>query len=322
MRLLSVIALFAALLLGACAAAAPEQCVVDRVTEVPVAMTRDFALVPARLDGHDAHLLLDTGAGVTMLSDDIADRLALMPEDRLFPSRVQGVGGVTLTRRLIVDTFEVGGIDLGKQSIMTTERGLFRHFDPPPDGIIGGDFLSQFDVDIDLPEKRLGLYRAHACRAPFAPPWPGFTLYRLPARLTDGGQFLIDVAVDGVPLVAMLDSGAQETAINARAMSKLGLTVNSFAQDPTREELGIDMNRRLSHRHHFVKLKIGAETYRDPAIWVSDMPLLSADMLLGADFFQTHRLWLSFSRRVVFVAVSGDADSPFNPHRPRHTAHY
>ncbi|MGC8524839.1 MAG: aspartyl protease family protein [Acidibrevibacterium sp.] len=322
MRLANLVAVLGALFLGACAAAAPEQCVVDRITEFPVPMTRDFALVPTRLDGHDAYLLLDTGAGVTMLSHDIADRLALMPEDRLFPAAVQGVGGVTLTRRLIVDTFEVGGIDLGKQAIMTTERGLFRDFDPPPDGIIGGDFLSQFDVDIDLPEKRVGLYRAHACRAPFAPPWPGFTLYRVPARLTDGGQFLIDVAVDGVPLVAMLDSGAEETAINARAMNKLGLTADTLAHDPVREERGIDMNRRLSHRHHFAKLKIGAETYRDPAIWVSDMPLLSADMLLGADFFQTHRLWLSFSRRVVFVTVSDDGDSPFNPHRPRHTAHY
>ncbi len=321
MRPLNLVALVGALFLGACAAAAPEQCVVDRITEFPVAMTRDFALVPARLDGHDAHLLLDTGAGVTMLSHDTADRLALMPEDRLFPSSVQGVGGITLTRRLVVDNFVVGGIDLGKQDVMTTERGLFRHFDPPPDGIIGGDFLSHFDVDIDLPEERLGLYRAHACRVPFAPPWPGLTIYRVPARLTDGGQFLIDIAVDGVPLVAMLDSGAEETAINARAMNKLGLTTDKFANDPTREELGIDMNRRLSHRHHFAAFKIGAETYRDPAIWVSDMPLLSADMLLGADFFQTHRVWLSFSRRLVFVAVAGNEASPFNPHRPHNSAY-
>ncbi len=297
-----------ALLAGACAA--PAQCVVERITDVTVVRSRDFALMPAQLDGIGATLLVDTGAGITMLSRTLADRLALMPEDRLFPSAVEGIGGMTLTRRMVVDDFRVAGIALGKQNVMLTEPGLFRHFVPEPGGIIGGDFLSHFDADVDLPANRIALYRAHPCATAFAPPWPGVSFYRLPARMTDGGQFLITVAVDGVALTALLDSGAEATAISARAMGKLGLTRESLAADPAREEIGIDMSRRLSHLHHFRSFRIGAETYRQSDIWVSDMPLAPADMLLGADFFQTHRLWLSYATRAVFVAISlGDGAS-------------
>ncbi len=290
------------LLASACAA--PEHCVIAPVTEVTAAISRDFALVPARLNGQNVRLMLDTGAGITMVSHALADRLALMPEDRLFPNAIEGIGGVTLSRRMVVDNFQVGGIDLGKQSVMVTAPGLFHGFDPPPDGIIGGDFLSHFDADIDLPRRRIGFYRAAACRTPFAPPWPGATIYRLPARITGGGQFLVTVTVDGVRLVALLDSGAEATAINRRAMAKLGLTPARLAGDPKREEIGIDMGRRAASLHHFATFKVGAETYRDPTIWVSDMPLLAADMLLGADFFQSHRVWLSFAQQTVFVAVA------------------
>lgn len=295
-------ALALALLLGACAA--PPQCRVERIAELPLSQTRDFALLPARLDGFDARLLLDTGAGATMLSHAIADRLALMPDNRMFPSPVNGIGGVTLTRRMVVDNFKIGAIDLGRQDVMVTEAGLFGGFDPPPDGIVGGDFLSQFDVDSDLPANRLILYRAQPCAAAFAPPWPGATIYRLPARVTDGGQFLITVTVDGVPITAMLDSGAETTAISAGAARRLGLTPAMLAHDPRRSEIGIDMHRRQSYLHRFQTIRIGAEIFSESAVWVSDMPLVAADMLLGADFFQTHRIWLSFSRRLVFVAVA------------------
>lgn len=297
-------ALLLALSLGACAA--PQQCRVERITDLPLTKTRDFALLPARLNDVDARLLLDTGAGATMLSRALADRLALMPDHQMFPSPVNGIGGVTLTRRMVVESFKIGALDLGKQSVMVTEQGLFGGFDPPPDGIIGGDFLSHFDADIDLPANHVTLYRAHPCAAAFAPPWPGATIYRLPARMTDGGQFLVTVTVDGVAITAMIDSGAETTAISSRVENRLGLTPAMLANDPQRAEIGIDMHRRLSYLHPFHAIRIGAEIFPDSAVWVSDMPLVPADMLLGADFFQTHRVWLSFSRRTVFVAVAGN----------------
>ena len=301
------------LLLGllSSACAAPEQCVVERVADLALTRTRDFALLPSRLDDADARLLLDTGAGATMLSCAIADRLALMPDNKMFPSPVNGIGGVTLTRRMVVESFRIGALDLGKQSVMVTEPGLFSGFDPAPDGIVGGDFLSQFDADIDLAANRLTLYRAHPCAAAFAPPWPGATIYRLPARMTDGGQFLIPVTVNGVTITAMIDSGAQTSAISTGAESRLGLTPAMLARDPQRTEIGIDMHRRPAYLHQFHAIRIGAETFPDSAVWVSDMPLVPADMLLGADFFQTHRVWLSFSRRLVFVAVAGGGAGSF-----------
>jgi hypothetical protein len=56
--------------------------------------------------------------------------------------------------------------------------------------------------------------------------------------------------------------------------------------------------------HRFSELRIGPDATRDPRIWVASVRVVPiVDMLLGVDWLQSRRVWLSYATRQVFVAV-------------------
>ena len=57
-------------------------------------------------------------------------------------------------------------------------------------------------------------------------------------------------------------------------------------------------------RHHrFAELRVGPDTTRDPMLWIARVNVVPiVDMLLGADWLRSRRVWLSFATRQVFVA--------------------
>jgi predicted aspartyl protease len=270
-----------------------------------IALTRagDMALAPVRLDGHEARFLLDTGAALSMVSAPLADRLGLVPSTERLVT-LAGLGGPFLARPMRADDMRIGSIDIGPQRLTAVPDALFRVFTPPPEGILGADFFSNLDADLDIAANRLTLYREMSCQGRFAPPWPGARFYRLPAEIAEGGQLLVPVTIDGVRLQAMLDSGAEVTLLNKRALAKLGLSEILLGADPSHPYRGVDGRPHLAFRHHFESLTIGAETWRDPVIAVGETPMLTVDLLLGADFIPQHRLFLAWPAREVFVAVS------------------
>ncbi len=304
-----IAAAFLSGLLAACAApSAPAPSAAAPCTLAPlgtIALTRagDMALAPVHLDGHEARFLLDTGAALSMVSAPLADRLGLVPSTERLVT-LAGLGGPFLARPMRADDMRIGSIDIGPQRLTAVPDALFRVFTPPPEGILGADFFSNLDADLDIAANRLTLYREMSCQGRFAPPWPGARFYRLPAEIAEGGQLLVPVTIDGVRLQAMLDSGAEVTLLNKRALAKLGLSEVRLGADPSHPYRGVDGRPHLAFRHHFESLTIGAETWRDPVIAVGETPMLTADLLLGADFIAQHRLFLAWPAREVFVAVS------------------
>ena len=91
----------------------------------------------------------------------------------------------------------------------------------PIAGLLGRDFLSPFDLDLDLPDRpddavrRARLRRVDSCRgrAPYA---------AIPASTPMGAALVVQVLVDGRPLRALIDTGASASLITASGMFRLG----------------------------------------------------------------------------------------------------
>ena len=97
-------------------------------------------------------------------------------------------------------------------------------------GLLGRDFISPFDLDIDLPQHRLSLYEVHGCGAAFLP-WR--TPYAaIPAATPMGAALVVPVSVDGRSLRALIDTGASASLIVAPGIYRLGLTPEILARDP------------------------------------------------------------------------------------------
>lgn len=284
------------------ASSAASSCTPPPLAEIRLASAGSMALLPVRVNGRETKFLLDTGAALSMIAAPLADHLGLVPSgERLLT--LAGLGGPFLARPVSADDMEIGPLDIGAQRLTVVPAALFEVFRPPPGGILGADFFSRLDADLDVAEGRLVLYRGLSCSGRLTPPWPGMRFYRLPARLTGGGQLLVPVTLDGVRLEAMLDSGAEVTLLNFRVLKALGLSGADLAADPSHPYRGVDGRPHRAFRHRFARLTIGAETWTNPVIAVGEAPMVPADMLLGADFIARHRLFLSWPEEEVLVAA-------------------
>jgi hypothetical protein len=113
----------------------------------------------------------------------------------------------------------------------------------------------------------------------------------------------VQVLVDGRPLRALIDTGASSSLITASGMFRLGVTPALLRPDPAGNGAGVGPAPVPMHLHRFAELRVGPDVMRDPALWVASVRVVPiVDMLLGADWLQTRRVWLSFATKQIFVA--------------------
>jgi hypothetical protein len=140
--------------------AANGACPLIRLAEIPMETHGNLLFVRAQVLGAPVVLLLDTGAQRTLLTEAAVDRLHL-PRDYHHATRMSGIGssptaawnarlpeGLTLGgARIPIDTVTVGRFSIGNVA------GL-------ADGLLGVDIMRAFDLDLDMANHRLTLYRA------------------------------------------------------------------------------------------------------------------------------------------------------------------
>jgi hypothetical protein len=125
----------------------------------------------------------------------------------------------------------------------------------------------------------------------------------IPASTPLGAALVVTVMVDGRPLRALVDSGASASLVTAPGMFRLGLTPALLAHDPVGSGRGIGPKLVPMYRHRFSELRVGSEVTRNPVLWVASVRVVPiVDLLLGADWLEPRRVWLSFATKQIFVA--------------------
>jgi hypothetical protein len=213
-----------------------------------------------------------------------------------------GIGGVDRRPNADPHDISLGGIPLTRRT--TTHDNSLVVADIPDagflDGLLGRDFLSLFDLDLNMPARTLTLYRVSACSGRFLP-WAS-NYQAVPVTVPLGEAFIVPVTLDGKPLRAILDTGADSSLLAAPGMFKLGLDQASVMGDTSSMISGVGKRRIVSHRHDFQSLIVGNDATASPAIWVEPVRLNPiADMLLGGDWLAGKRVWISYTTRQLFI---------------------
>ena len=118
---------------------------------IPVNARGSQVIVPVTFNGTvTARLLLDTGAGKTMISKRIAKDLRLFS---LGPAVRYGIGGAITVATAKVETVRVGAAEVANMEVSIYD------FSPDPgiEGLLGFDFLRFFNVSIDTQRQLLVL---------------------------------------------------------------------------------------------------------------------------------------------------------------------
>jgi hypothetical protein len=282
-------------------------CRVTAQTSVPIELTNGHLLVNVQVNGTPTTFILDTGAERTLMGEDVVRQLGL-PRDSWVASTVLGIGGYEERPNALPRSLQLGGVILrrhtliGDNSVTVGPLPITAVQGRPIAGLLGRDFISPFDLDIDLPARLLTLYNVSGCSSGFLP-WHG-TYTAIPATTPIGAALVIPVSIDGNRLRALIDTGASSSLIAAPGMARLGLTPELLAHDPGGNGSGIGPAPVFMRLHRFETLSVGPVTMMKPTLWVSPVRIVPiVDMLLGADWLSTRRMWLSFATKQVFVAI-------------------
>ena len=281
-------------------------CVIQQRATIPMQIVQGMLLVPVMVNDIEATFILDTGASRSVVTREATRHLNLA-RDPWVGTTMMGVGGVERLPNANPRSLSLGGVPLVRRTLShdtSLTVGTLPHSQAEGrvvDGLLGRDFLSVFDLMLDMPNRTVTLIAVSGCAGNFLP-WAA-PYVAIPAENPMEDALVLSVTLDGVRLRALLDTGAGVSLIAAPGMVRLGLTLAQLENDPRQAVSGLGARTVAMHRHAFRTLLVGPLTTLRPTFWVAPIRLTPiVDMLLGADWLADKTVWISFATKQVFVA--------------------
>ncbi|HVJ51567.1 MAG TPA: retropepsin-like aspartic protease [Aliidongia sp.] len=236
-------------------------------------------LVPVVLDGKPLNFLLDTGASESALFSDTAERLQLQTRP-MQHARLSNVEGHSIDRYVTGKTFTLGGRTVESRSFVVFPRNGAP--DDAASGLLGADFLSQFDLEIDPVNHRIRLFSQDHC--------PGRAVYwadayvDVPLEVNWFRHIFVSAELNGQKLRALLDTGASQVFLSIPAAeAHFGLTTASPGVTRVTPEAASASSDMVYYRARLDTLSIEGIAMRNPTIFLLPDKLYET---LGKDDFR------------------------------------
>ena len=281
--------------------AARAECTMHRAAELPLTLWQDKLFVPVTIDGAPRMMFLDTGAGITTVAVKTANALSL-PRDFDHTLDAFGVGGMESHLYLVhTRTLMLGGIAVNGQTFPVAEfAGVMADDETPVGGLIGADLLSHFDLDLDVPHRRLGLWQVSGC-TDVKPDWTGPT-GSVAIAIEPSRHVSVPVKADGTVVNLLLDTGSPGLVLSTRAAARAGATPEMLEESRTLRGHGLNERAFSGWLHIVARLEVAGEVFGDArAVVVSNGRVQSGDGLLGLAFLKRGRVWVSYATGRLFV---------------------
>jgi len=275
-----------------------------RVAELPITMEGLRPTILVQFNGRDARLMLDSGAFFSMISAAAAAQYNL----RLTPApsglRVGGLGGYTDTSLTTVKNFGLIGITIHDVEFLVggSEVGA--------PGMLGQNLLEEFDDEYDLAHGAVRLFKTDGCGksllAYWATPGQPYSVLGIKRIVVDNPHTIGDASVNGKPIRVMFDTGAYTSLLSLKAAERAGVTPDSPGVVEVGYTYGVGRGTVKSYLAHFDSFKIGdGEEIKNTRLRIGELGMDDVDMLLGADFFISHRIFVSNREHKVFITYNG-----------------
>jgi predicted aspartyl protease len=281
------------------------------VTELPIRIAGGHLYTTVKLNGIDLRMLIDTGSEWTTVSKAAATRMGLSFRRA---GDVYGIGGYTAVYGFEATTFEIGRLH-GHALPLAVSEISFDDGDEQADGLLGADYLSGYDMDVDISGK-IGLFKVLGqCPAPVSSlPEPVYQAAFMKQEHPDDISPRVVVVIGGRLLTAVIDTGSPHSAIFRPAAYRIGLDADALATHPDGAIAGIGPRAVKILRRVSPPMTIGEITVTNFPIDIIDQRFAGSrvDMLLGLDFFTHVHGWLSFSSHTLLMQYPPRPSPPKN----------
>jgi predicted aspartyl protease len=310
-----------AIVLGAAAACwaggAQAACQLQIISEYHITMDGNEPLVDATINGTAARLKVDLGSANTIISRVGAERLGIKPH-RMDNVTFYGVGGGEVPGEAIIQELKIGNEVARNVDLMIVGRGLnsSRYI-----GLLGQDLLSQADVEFDFANNAMRIIKPKGCNGDQVVYWN--KPYSLASIVPSNDPRIVEVyvALNGSKAIAQIDTGAYTSIVTTAMAERAGVkpgTENTIASGTSK---GIAGNAVQTSVAVFSSFSIGDESISNAKLRIADMfgadtrkeigSLIAKrlddvpDMLLGADFIRSHRIYVARSQGKMYFSYNG-----------------
>jgi tetratricopeptide (TPR) repeat protein/predicted aspartyl protease len=297
-------ALFFALMTSVPALAA--SCKLGKMLEFPVTMTNLRPLMTANINNADVRLLVDSGAFYSTLSPASTAELKLPTYPAPFGFYLIGIGGGTAGASIAkVSTFTLAGVPLHNVEFLVAGSD----FGAGAVGILGQNVLHLADVEYDLGQGAIRLMKAQNCSKAILAYWLDATLpysvINIEPTTPQKPFTTASASINGREIRVMFDSGASVSTLSLKAAARVGIKTDSPGVVYAGSTWGIGKNTIPSYIAPFASFKIGNEEIRNTRLRIADIDLPDADMLIGPDFFLSHRIYVANSQHKLYFTYNG-----------------
>jgi tetratricopeptide (TPR) repeat protein/predicted aspartyl protease len=286
---------------------AAADCKLQAILNMPITMAGTQPLVTVKLNGTEAHLVMDTGSTFSIVSPETAKRAGLLIGPAPPNLIIEGVGGSARPDLTSVKEFGIGTQTLKRVALLVYGDRLSNG---SIDGILGQNFLRLGDIEIDLANGVARLFKTTGCDHANLAYWSDASkVSELDIRPTDEHLAMVigKAQVNGSDIGVMIDSGAYLSALSLHAAERAGITPQSSGVTPGGIRYGVGSAMRDSWIAPFKSFKLDAEEVQNTHLRIADMGLLppGVDMLLGADFLLSHHIFISYRLDKLFFTYNG-----------------
>lgn len=277
-------------------------------TAVPILLTGNRPIIAVKVNGgKDAlNFVLDTGSGISVISDETAEKLKIKPIAR--GGQAKGIGGdgkFDIVYGFLRDV-QIGDIKVRNVPVYIRpfhSRGF------EIDGYIGLSLISKFLTTIDYGSLTFSLLK----RGNESDKTPEEAALSLPLRLTSSGFLSGEVKLEGIeyPLNFIVDTGASISVISEDLASVH--PVRQFEKDEKLRVVGSAGIEENVPSFLLPQVSFGTHSRRSVDAVALDLDVINEASgfeqagILGGNFLRNYRMTFDFKNsRVTFSPVSHD----------------
>jgi len=286
--------------------------------EMPVTMKGRRAVATLGINGQDIPLIVDSGAFFSSLTHGAAQHLKMSVRSLPWGMTIEGIAGrdehagVATAERLNLLGGELPNIDflVGGNDDHNGTMGL-----------LGRNILSLADTEYDLAHGVVRLmFPNEDCAKSSMAYWAGeapFSDIELLRQDRNKKNPPIEAIalINGQRLRALFDTGAR-TLMSLKAAKRVGVTDLT----PTGRVGGVGQGTVAAWSGAIERFELGGEVVQNVRLSVADFDLGQIDILLGVDFFLSHRIYVAKKQRRMYFTYNGGQVFALSKSEPKPTS--
>ena len=288
--------------------AAAAKCRLLQSGTIQVDMEGMQPIVSTKINGATARFLLDTGDFYSLMWSGAAARYGLSSTHVVGgPAYVEGAGGISRASKVIVKSFEFIGAPISNAQFLLVSAPS-----EDPVGLLGQNFLRMSDVEFDLADGIVRFFKPVDCEGqPLAywavsTPYTSVEMHSLDATDNHLGTTAI---INGQRMTVWLDTGTTHSFLSADAAARIGITSKTPGVTPIR----LGTRTFVAWSAPVDSFQLGGEKVEHAHLLIANWaPRVGTfgfkrtpDLLLGADFFLSHRIYVAYSQKTIYFTYNG-----------------